>query len=613
MPFDPVNGLVQNHISAREIWLLYPKHFDLAIVEGSGSLLEVLPELPGEWAKFKLECWDLTETVRIGLIQLGQMVRELYIRGQEKLPQPYLQGGKLVFKDLEDDPVPCYAGPPPDLNIPIRPLDDLQAELSRWRLKLDSIGPSDPQVSIQRTLWELGPAVCAMLENVLRIQLENHELLGSRPAGTYQISLKGPLGRDAALTLNILPECHLTGLRELYLPDPKQGAEKVSFTLQTSLLDHVDDLNNGETVRIEELNPGFHRITVPPEVSAFGLLIRRETIDQQWICIPFQLRLQRLRWRLVTGSGQEENWHQNYFSFSVRELLEEEVPILLIDLPGNQAGEYRLRLNVLDHQGVIIQQCSPSDRSAKRASRFWRFDLSKIKHLLEVNGSPIFRVDLVCLRGRNDDEAFCLPVLLLASQINISKLNGDVYSSSNFHHVLATWQEKKPIRSRALILWSLFQPWQPPVLQTIPDAVVGEYEFELSRRHFVNGIYRMQMVAVDPWAVTPPPPTPPALGSAGCVDVQFSSPSARLEALDHDVLLSPECQSAQLRNRIERSLIYKHIGQIEECYRDLEACCRILLQASPREILTLQSILVELNAAQLSAEFGRQLVFSEML
>lgn len=613
LAFDPLTGQVQNHILARETWLMYPNHFSLSILAGEGNLLEELPDLPGEWSKFRLECWDLSYTSRLELIQNEKVFSEVSVRSQEKLLQPSLDGGNLILTDLEENPTPVYVGIPPLLRIPFNRSDDLQAELSRWKIELESIGTADPEISFQTTLADLPETACSIFDNTAIIRLAAPQFLNSRPVGTYQLGIKGPLGRDATFSLQILPECETSGLKELYIPDRGSGPQSVTFSVRTSLLDSLDSLNGDDGIKVRTLRPGLHEILVPAENSSVGLLVRRETIQNQFVRIPLYFRIKRLRWRLVGNNGLLENWLQKHSTLSVQELLQQESPLLIVDLPGNDDGELSLQLNILDIQGNIIQQLQPADRSSKHSNRFWRFDLAKIKHSMEMNDSPIFRVDLVGIKSSTVDGEFSLPVLVFTREIHVVQLSTEIYSSQEQHHLLVNWQEKNQLRSRALILWSLFRPWQLPIIEKIPDAACGEYEFLISKQDHAEGIYRMQMVVVDPWAPTPPPLLPPSAGKGLCHDIEISAPQDRLKKLERDIAAWNTHQTTQFNNRIEISIIRQYLGEMEASRFDLEACCRNLRPATSREILILKSILSLDNSTSLEKEFGNQIILPEIL
>ena len=613
LAFDPMTGHIQNHILARETWLLYPQHLSLSVQAGEGRLLEILPDLPGEWSKLKLECWDLTQTTCIGLIQNDVVFREIYVRSQEKIEKPTFEKGNIVSTDLEENPVPLYSGAPPALRIPLGRSEDFLSELNRWQINLDSVGSADPEVSLQTTLADLSKADCAIVDNTALIHLASPTLLTARPAGAYQIAIKGPLGRDASLTLQILPECEVSGLKELYIPDRSSGPEPISFSIQTSLFAGVDSLNGADGIKIQTGKSGLHHILAPSEISSVGLLIRRETINHQFIRVPIYLRIKRLRWRMMGDHGLVENWQQKHSTLSLQELLQEESPLLIVDLPGNNEGTISLELNLLDIQGNILQHLKPADRSIKHAARFWRFDLSKVKHSMEMNDSPIFRLDLVGVKDAMVEAEFNLPVLVFTREIQIMQLQTEVYSSAEQHHLLVTWKEKKQLRSRALILWSLFRPWQPPIVENIPDSACGEYEFSISRSDHAEGMYRMQMVVVDPWAPSSPSPLPPAQDTAECHEFEISSSRERLRKLEKEIAASTHRQTTQFSNRIEISLIRQHLGEMEASNHDLEVCCRDLIPATSREILTLRSILTRTNSTNFEKELGGQIIVPEVL
>jgi hypothetical protein len=614
LAFDPISGQIQNHILARETWLLYPNHLSLTLLAGEGTLLEVLPELPGEWSNFKLECWDLSQSIRLGLAQHGETICEIYVRSQEKIELPTLIGGNIITTDLEENPIPLYSGFPPTLRIPLGSTDDILTELSRWEIKIDNENTADPEVDVRITLAELSEENISIVDNTALIRLDASSLLTNKPIGTYKISIKGPLGRDADLALQILPECEISGLRDLYIPDRDNGPEAISFSIHTSLFAGVDSFRSEDGIKIEAEKPGTHNIFVPAEMSSVGLLIRRETINHQFIRLPIYLRFKRLRWRMVDDNGLVENWIQKHISMSLQKLLQQNSPLLIVDLPpGNEDGNLELELNLLDIQGNIIQQLKPADRSIKRVTRFWRFDLSKIKHLLEMNDSPIFRLDLVGTREKMGENEFNLPVMVFTRDIHIMGLNTVVYSSSDQHLIHMSWMEKEQLRSRALILWSLFRPWQVPIIENIPDSACGEYEFSISRKNHAEGLYKLQMFVIDPWTPFSPPSLSPNTGNPGCYEIELSSPQESLKKLESNLIAKPFDKSLRFCTSFEISLIKQYLGEMDASNHDLEVCCHNLISASARELLTLRSILDEINSAMLDREFGEQIIKPEIL
>jgi hypothetical protein len=445
------------------------------------------------------------------------------------------------------------------------------------------------------------------------ISLAANRFLGRRPTGVYELSVKGPLGRDATLSLKILPEFEISGMKDLYIPDAKLGAEVAQFSIQTSLLDGVNVLNGSDGIKIATKSPGLHDIRIPADISLAELLIRRETVNHQLIRIPVSVRIKRLRWRLVGDEGLVENWLQKHATISVQELLQDTSPLLIVDLPVGDGDQFQLRLNVRDVEGNVIQQLKPAEGVTKRANRFWRFDLGQIKHVLEVNDSPIVRLDLVDTRNTLGRAELELPVLILTREIKIAQLRAETYTSSEQHHILVTWHEQRQLRSRALIVWSLFRPWQPPLVVKIPDEAREEYEFVVSRKEYGDGACRIQMMVIDPWAATPPPPLPPKAGAPACSDFELSPAYERLKQIEEVIKTSSVSQELHFSYYIEASIVAQYLGEPQVSYRYLALCCHNLLPATSREVLTLKSILSSIQSSALEKEFSSQIMRFEIL
>ena len=613
LAFDPMNGHLQNRVIGREIWLLFPEQYSISVIEGEGNLMEILPTLPGEWSKFKLECWDLSQARLIGINRNDHLVREVIVRSQDKVLEPSLEGGRVISTDLDEDPIPVYIGTPPRICIPLSRSDDLNSELGRWKIHFENIGVADPEVNFDATLVKLGDDTCSIVNNSALVSLSASQFLKSKPVGTYLISIKGPLGRDAELSFHIVPELIVTGLKELYVPDRINGPEPAMFAIQAALLDNIVSLNGADGIKIRSGASGLHDIQVPSHVGTVGLLIRREIINHLYVQIPIHFRIKQLRWRLVDDKVIVDNWQQKHSTISLQELEQQESPFLIVDLPGNESGELALELNLFDIQGNCVQRIEPADRSSKRVNQFWRFDISKIRFLMGVSDSPIYRLDLICANRSKDRESFSLPVLVFTRELQVKSIQTEVYASSDKYHVLVTWQEKRQLRSRALVLWSIFSPWQSPIIEQIPDSACGEYELVILRKDHAIGTYRMQMIVVDPWAPILISPFPPPVETNGCHDLELSSPVERLKNLEQEVSTAKFHQSPKLNNLIELALIRQYMGDQEESCLDLVKCCHNLSAATTWEIITLRSILKQYQSASLDQAFGTQISHPDVL
>jgi hypothetical protein len=135
----------------------------------------------------------------------------------------------------------------------------------------------------------------------------------------------------------------------------------------------------------------------------------------------------------------------------------------------------------------------------------------------------------------------------------------------------------------------------------------------MSRNDHAEGMYRMQMVVVDPWAPSSPSPLPPTQGIAECHEFEISSSREQLRKLEKEIAASTHRQTTQFSNRIEISLIRQYLGEMEESNHDIEVCCHNLMPATSREILTLRSILAQTTSTNLENELGEQIIVPEVL
>jgi hypothetical protein len=610
--FDPATGRIQSHILARQNWLLYPRDLVLSVLEGHGELLEILPELPGDLSEFKVECWDLAQTVRLG-IQQNTMSREIFVHSQEEREKPYLEGRKLAYAHIDENAEPVYIGIPPILHVPLSRSDDLQLELNRWQIKIENLGPADPEISKEFMLANIAEDACLIANDQASLRLEADSLLGRRPIGQYQLTLKGPLGRDATLLLKTTPELAIDGVKNLYIPDAIGGAEIASFSIRTSLLERLDVLNGADGIKVEHKYSGEHEVKVPATISLVELEVRRESLNHELIRVPISFRINRLRWRLVLDNGLVENWLQKHVTLLIHELLQKEAPILIVDLPTNDGDSYNLLLAVRDVEGKVLQWLKPADRVSKTTHRFWRFDLSQIKHILEKNDSPVIHLDLIGSKNSTETNEFQVPALVLNREIKLDQLYAETHSSAEQYHVLVTWKEKRHLRSRALVLWSLFRPWQQPIVISIPDDANGKYEFVINRQENAGGLYRTQMIVVDPWLPVSPPLMPPQINSIGCYDFEFTSPHETLQQLEQQINTMLPTVVSKFNSHIEASIIRQYQGELQTAYHHLAICCRDLLPATSREILTLSSILASMDSSILHQDFSMQIARPEIL
>ena len=290
LAFDPERGNLLSHIFALENWLLIPKNYELRVIEGEGDLLESLPPLPGQWSRLRGECWDLAQARKIGLFQDGQLVRDVIVRGQEKVQPPRLEEGRLLPGDSEQNEIPIYCGKLPLLKVPLSRPDDGQAELKRWRINIEPAGEAIPNHTITACLADLDRATVRLEGDTATALLDQPALLGVRPTGTFTITLNGPLGHDAHFRFIFLPEFEVEGNNRLYIPDPVQGAATALLNIRTGLLDKIVPVSVSDGISIRQEHPGQNIVEVPGPVSTARLMLVRETVQEAAVRVPVHLR-----------------------------------------------------------------------------------------------------------------------------------------------------------------------------------------------------------------------------------------------------------------------------------------------------------------------------------
>ncbi len=602
--FDPARGALQNQLFSKEQWIVYPETLTLNIQGDAAPLIENFPALPDGGMGLTCQSFDFSQAQHLSLLEGENLRYELTIRHQEKAPIPTLEGGSILSTDALEDPVPLYVGTAPWLSIPLPPAEDLQETLSQWQLKISPQEEALPPEGISLRLSELPAPALKVHAGIVDLDLNHPALLGRRPCGTFKIQIAGPLGNDAGLTFRIVPQFQIEGLDTPYIPDRHQGSAPVSLECFTELNDDLVMADHTDDLKIEPLRPGNFQITVPSGISAVKLLLIKALSPQRSIQIPINLRLKRLRWRWISGNEITEKWTDTLTTIPIPALQQTTAPLLLVDFPAPATNDLRLSLHLLNTAGA--EEAAPlllQLHKTKSAGRFWRFDLSRMADSICHSTSPILRAEL---HGTGSDQLkkFELPVLSFTQQMAVEKLEVLAYASTHRFHINVSWEEKFHLHSRVLYLWSLFRPWQTPLVHPIPDEAGNEYEFSIPREELPGSRYRLALDVVDPWINPPPPLIPPAPQTPGTAELELVPPVQRLEAL----LATPS-----FGNQLEAGLTHLSLEKACESQSSLAWCCQHLIDATGPEILTLAGILTAFPNPDLKNEYGENIIHPVVL
>jgi hypothetical protein len=532
--FDPARGTLlswTHSLPARLLGLLYPARYTLQI-EGEARAVETLPRLPWGWAEFRGETWDLSQADGLHLTADGQVACTVDLRPDETVQRPHLVGGERLTVELPGDQAPVYVGPPPRVRVPLTARQELEEALARWRVRVRNKWPAAPEVAVHGTLadWLAGLTVT---ETHVDLPLHLPDLLGAAPCGNYEVRLRGPLGRDAELTLRAVPHCVICGHEPLYLPAASGDPPPVSLLVETAPGDSLTHQGEQAGCRVQldaqDAAGWAYQVTVEPEATLAELTLVRPLPSGEAVRVPLPVPIRRLRWALSgehAGATRRE-WTGRVLKRPVDALLQAQSPCLLVSLPWDQDGaappQISLRLLDVDQVEQQVAQgiCPP------RRRQLWRFDLVAFMDTLRASRSPILRFELVIAHLSGHEALLRLPVLSLTRTLVVENvellwrpIDGDLALTFR-------WDEPLPLKNRHVRFWPLWRPWEPVLDRAIPDTARGEWSFEVPEGQLASGKYRLEFLVVDPW-VSADPPLPPPQGAPGTVDTWLFDAAQRL-------------------------------------------------------------------------------------
>lgn len=636
LAFDPGSETLRRRgtaLPAGPLWLLYPREAELDLV-GQAQLLEEFPRLPGRWADFRVQAWDLSQVTRLALLQNGETLFSIAVRPDEASHRPHLVGGD-VFTAAADlaasSTPPLYVGAPPAVRIPLVGRTGLVEELGRWRLTLRNHWAAHPTIERRNVpLSELRPYLQAG-EGYVDLPLSVDALLGSAPYGTFVVRLRGPLGRDAELSLRILPRLAITGHEDLYLPDPMTGPPPAMVLIETGPDDAVECQPEEGACQVQTVAEGeparkpgesrLHQIVADPETTTLALTVVKPAPDGEQVRVPVRVSLRRLRWKLVgdAGEGQSQPWTGCLLERPLDALLQAQSPALLIDLGGagqapnpetsagpspntrNSALDSQLALYLVDAEGTRLSHREAVRPPGGRGRRVWHCDLAAFLDTIRHSRAPIVRLELEGRGLPGYDRPLRWPLLSVSRTWapTLKKLQYQLKPGQKQLQLRMAWRDPNRLRHRQVRFWPLWQPWLPPYEQSIPDEVEEALAFDVPLERMPLGHYLLEFLVVDPWTGGATPDRPPK-GAPGIFTIKMIAPEERLKQLEQaihgstvdrlkrDIGLKGESPPFALL--LERALIWSHAGRPAEAQKAWKQCYERLDGALIPEILALYDL-----------------------
>jgi RNA polymerase primary sigma factor len=480
-------GLIPLHdaLPAKICWLLY--HHELPLQVDEGVKREVFSGLFGEWSQYRVEEWDLSRatTVKVGQVSIAV---EPDVAGL----QPVLRGNEVAgLLHLREEPR-LFVGTPPDIYIPVPPQHGAHDEAVRWRITIHG------NREISKPLTDLHFMV---EQDILRVPLSSDELLGQTALGSYEISLRGPLGRDANFSIAVVPTFHIGHMNNqdrVRLPDGDgllPIPQLIIITNEQLVLESLD-----MALQINMRQTGVYHIQASREATQAEFILRGKHASAS-VKIPFTLPLPMLHWAIIERQQaviQETSWQTKIVAYPQARLEQADKPRLLVALAPTEGQNSPLVGRLLVHYS---KDSEPQVIEPRGYARNWlTFHLAEAIDSIRSSreGYILVELELDALPGKS--KPVRLPVLRYAQALDIDKLNLDSCLIDGTWLLSLNWKGMHRLRNRVLRLWSLWQPWTAAVERVIPDSALQNFETEMLYTKLPPGRYRMEITVLDPWS-----------------------------------------------------------------------------------------------------------------
>ena len=574
------------------LWLVFREDLEPQF-EGRADCLEEFPRLPGLWAKYRGQCWNLTSATRLSLLRDKDSIVRLTVRPDETVLRPHYVGGELFSPGQSDSSavIPTYIGALPSIRVPRTGRRSLEEALSRWHLWVCTDGPGHPQIDTRLVLTDLLQHL-KVNERHVDVPLEARDLLGPRAVGTFSVRIRGPMGRRADLPVRILRPIAITGHEQLYFPDPDHGPPPVTIDVRvggTTTVECQDEAEDCQvlTVYDEPDKSRTYVIRAAREAASADLAIITKVSAQQSVHIPLSVPIRRLRWALV---GEQEDlglteWSAGVINRPTHALLQATAPSLLIHLPTpEETTDLQLRLCLSDIDGLELQ--SQEAAPPQRGRRLLRFDLRAYTDTVRLTRSPVLHFELEGLALLQEGAPSRLPVMSLTQRLLIEDVRLVGRAVDSRMRVELKWSEPIPLSHRWLRFWPIHRPWETPYEVSIPDEAQGEFTFEAPAPELHPGRYCLEFLILDPWAVSAHPQRP-SIDTPGTAQMELLGTGERLDEIS---TLIDEL-GEQFHLLLEHALILRDTGDVNTAQQDLDWCFLHLGRGTIPQVLALAEVL----------------------
>lgn len=522
----------------KPVYLLMPGNYELEI-DGAGQRTATFPAYGGHWKEWKLEGWDLFNTQAISLLKDGVPVGEK-IPVAKEVVQPDLVGGHLFYYQENLDE-PLYTSSIPCVQFPVRIGLDKYRALQGWTVHISTLSEALPEInktfsllSLQRNVEVIGDMA----------QLPLREVLGEKPAGIYDIKIRGPKGLGSDHRIRLWPQLLIKGLPTAF-PKPEDAHKDVQFEVHLQEGAWLNNQSGEVEVEIIEVD-GVYLIKAPPEVYSVRLDLKTQTSQEKIVRIPVSIPLARLRWAIAEERAPGSlAFGQEPLHISIGRFDQYKTSALYFEMHGleSMVSKLKLQLVKVGIENRVLESSELTQLSFIHDRL--RVPLRKFSTTILIENT-LMQFELVYQKDRQS-EPIRYPVLTLSPQMGVQDV--ELHPEGEVSWRL-TWNEEKPLEHRRVMLQSLWQPWQPTIEIKIPNDAVGEAL--ITDISLPPAQYAVYFYVLNPWSK---PLTEPPQGIEPHL-VALRSPEDRLRELaydgdDHDIHFQSSIESACIYNLLD--------------------------------------------------------------
>ena len=543
-------------LPAQDLLFVHPKDVSLEF-DGDSRLIHSPDMYAMGWQNWRAEYRALSHGT-LSLIRNGESFATISIQKQLELPR---LTGDVFQPNLDHKPL--YLGGAPVLSIPLRLGVDVNDELKRWHVEINSTWEAEPFIRREFKLAD-HPQFLDGEDTALKLNLA--AVLGDEPKGTYTLRVRGPRETDVEIPFRVWSLLRVEDLPEYILP-----AEDSKFTLHFSMPEPATlELQAGATGINITGQRGKFSIELDETVSELNLNLtwaREATV----IHVPVSIPVPRIKWRLVMGEESKVEWSNR----SLRKLADAflqstQTPALLVQLPGIEDHK-NLTLRLIDPENPTRALQEFTAEASVLGSGHARFLLAAKDTINQNRDISVFEFQLLLVNKEGLYQP--VPLFSLTREIEVSNVRIEETEESLF----LLWDEPSPLKNRRMFIRSMWKPWADAWNIKIPDEVRGKFDLLAAGYGFPPSWYEIHFYVAPSWEKD--------IASApenSTYVVKMISPEEQLAWLEANLQKRPE---QSFVNHFERACIYSTIGETAKRDQEIQLCYAQVDQAKHKDLL----------------------------